>query len=152
MVCKLRHHYMSQQDYGWDARVNHLGRYRCLDQCFALTAGPFPTHMLFDGGHAWRVIQLLSDVLADALKLATARALSGFWFVMNDSAWKLRRQRRTLWFLARLFCSRSRKQCRQLGINSLKWVLSRSSSKLPCSGLICSLRFANRCRLRSAIS
>ncbi|KPU60277.1 hypothetical protein AN403_4756 [Pseudomonas fluorescens] len=111
---------MGQQTCGWDAFVDHLGWYRCLDQCFALTAGPFPTHMLFDGEHTWRVIQFLADVLADALKLATASALSVFWFVMNDGTWKLRRQGRALWFLARYFWSRSRKQCRQLGVDSLK--------------------------------
>lgn len=89
---------MGQQARSRDALVDHLGRYRRLDKCFALTAGPFPTHMLFDREHAWRVIELLADVLADALKLATASALSVFWFVVNDSAWKLRRQRCTLEF------------------------------------------------------
>jgi hypothetical protein len=52
--------------------------------------------MLFNGEHARRVIELLADVLADALELAAASALSAFWFVMNDGAWKLRRQWRAL--------------------------------------------------------
>jgi hypothetical protein len=40
--------------------------------------------------------------------------------MMNDGAWELRRQRCALGFLARLFWSRSRKQCRQLSVDSLK--------------------------------
>lgn len=120
MISELRHHHMSQQTCSRNALVDHLGRYRRLDKCFALTAGPFSTYMLLDGEHAWRVVQLLADVLADALKLATASALSVFWFVMNDGAWKLRRQRCTLWFLAHLFWSRSRLECRQLSVDSLK--------------------------------
>ncbi|MCY1422350.1 hypothetical protein D9M71_380270 [compost metagenome] len=76
--------------------------------------------MLFDGEHARRVIQFLADILADALKLAAAGALGVFRFVMNHGAWKLRRQRRTLWFLARLFWSWCRQECAQLGVDSLK--------------------------------
>ena len=45
--------------------------------------------MLFDGEHARRVIQLLADVLSDALKLAAAGALGVFRFVMNYGAWKM---------------------------------------------------------------
>lgn len=69
-----------------------LRRHRRLDQRFALTAGPFATYMLLDGKHARRVIQLLVDILADALKLAATGALGVFWFVTNHRAWKLRRQ------------------------------------------------------------
>jgi hypothetical protein len=71
-----------------------------LDQCFALPAGPFPPRMLFDGEHARRVVQLLADVFADALKLAAASALSVVRFMMDHSPWELRRQRRTLGLLA----------------------------------------------------
>src|SRR5450830_717765 len=39
---------------------------------------------------------------------------------MNNGAWKLWRQRRSLWFLARLFWSRSWPECAQLGVDSLK--------------------------------
>jgi hypothetical protein len=51
--------------------------------------------MLLDGKHARRVIQLLADVFADALKLAATDALGVFGFVANHRAWKLRRQWRT---------------------------------------------------------
>jgi len=47
--------------------------------------------MLLDGEDAWRVIQLLADVLSDALKLAAASALGVFWLVAGHGAWKLRR-------------------------------------------------------------
>ena len=111
---------MSQQACGRDTFVDHLSRNRSLDQCFALAAGPFSTHMLFDGKYARRVIELLAHVLADALKLAATSALSIFRFVMNHGAGKLWRQRRSLWFLARLFWSRSWQECAQLGVDSLK--------------------------------
>lgn len=70
-----------------------------------------------------------------------------FRLVTNYGAWKLLWQRRTLWFLAHLFWGRIRLECRQLSVDSL-----RSSSKLPCTVLICSLRLANLCRLKIAIS
>lgn len=76
--------------------------------------------MLFDGEHARRVIQLLADVLADALKLAAAGALGIFRFVMNYGAWKLRWQRRALRLLGLLFWSGSWSEGLQLGVDSLK--------------------------------
>jgi hypothetical protein len=80
------------------------GRYRRLDQRFALPAGPFPTNMLFDGEHARRVVQLLADVFTDALKLAAASALSVVRLVMDHSTRELRRQRRALGFLVWFWC------------------------------------------------
>ncbi len=91
-----------------------------MDQCFALTAGPFSTHMLFDGEHARRVIQLLADVLADALKLTATSALRVFQFVMNHGTLKLGWQRYTLGFLMCLLWSRGRQECAQFGVDSLK--------------------------------
>lgn len=76
--------------------------------------------MLFDGEHAWRVIQLLADVFPDALELAAAGALGVFQLVMNYGAWKLRWQRRTLRLLALIFWSGSRPEGLQLGVDSLK--------------------------------
>jgi len=91
VVSELRHHHVRQQACGRDALVDHLGRHWCLDQCFALAAGPFPTHVLLDGEQARRVIQLLADVLANALKLAATGALGVFRFVVDHGAWELRR-------------------------------------------------------------
>jgi hypothetical protein len=61
-VGELRHHHMRQQAGSGDALVDHLRPYRGLDQCFAMPAGPFSTHMLVDSEHARRVVQLLADV------------------------------------------------------------------------------------------
>ena len=47
--------------------------------------------MLLDREYSGRVIELLADVFADALKLAAASALSVFWLMMDDRAGKLRR-------------------------------------------------------------
>ncbi|MDT4864623.1 hypothetical protein FQZ97_993890 [compost metagenome] len=66
VVGELGHHHVSQQAGGGDALVDHLRRHRRLDQRFALAAGPFPTHMLFDGEHARRVIQFFADVFTHA--------------------------------------------------------------------------------------
>ena len=76
--------------------------------------------MLLDGEHARRVIELLADVFADALELAAAGALGVFRLVMNDGAWKLRRQRCALWLLALLFGSGNWSEGLQLGVDSLK--------------------------------
>lgn len=95
VIGKLGHHDVGQQACGRDTFVDNLRRHRCLSQSFALTAGPFATHMLLDREHAWRVIQLFADIFADALKLAATGALGAFWFVTNHGARKLRRQWRT---------------------------------------------------------
>lgn len=86
MSGKLGHHHVGQQACGWNTFVDDLGRNRRLNQGFALTAGPFTTYMLLDGKHARRVIQLLANVFADALKLAASSALSVFRFVTDHRA------------------------------------------------------------------
>lgn len=102
MVSELGHHHMSQQACGRDAFVDHLRRYRYLDERFTLAAGPFSTDVLLDREHAWR-----ADVFADALELAAAHALGVLWFLTDHSSWKLRRQRRTLGLLTRFgWCGR----------------------------------------------
>ncbi|MNQ63662.1 hypothetical protein D3C85_780520 [compost metagenome] len=44
--------------------------------------------MLIDGEHTRCVVQPLTDVFADALKLAAASALGVFRFVADYDAWK----------------------------------------------------------------
>lgn len=95
VIGKFGHHHVGQQACGWNTFVDDLRWHRRLDQCFAMTAGPFTTHMLLDREHAWHVIQLFADIFADALKLAATGALGVFWFVTNHSARKLRWQWRT---------------------------------------------------------
>jgi len=47
--------------------------------------------MAFDGEYAGRVVQLLANVLTDALEGAAAWAVSVVRFVMDQCAWKLSR-------------------------------------------------------------
>jgi hypothetical protein len=47
--------------------------------------------MLLDGEYARRVIELLADVFADALKLAATRALGVLRLVTNHGTRELRR-------------------------------------------------------------
>ena len=103
VVGELGHHHVGQQAGSGDTLVDYLRRHRGLDQCFALPTCPFPTHMLFDGEHARRVVQLFADIFTDALKLAAARALGVVRLVMDHSTWELRWQRHTLGLLA-WFC------------------------------------------------
>ena len=100
MVGELGYHHVSQQPSGRDALVDYLGRNRSLSQRFTFAADPFPAHMLLDGEHARDVIQLLADVFADALELATAGALGGVGFVINHGTRKLCWQGNTLGLLA----------------------------------------------------
>ncbi len=72
MVGKLGDHDVGQQPGGRDALVDDLRRNRCLDQGLAVIADPFATDMAFNGEHAGRVVQLLADILADALECAAA--------------------------------------------------------------------------------
>lgn len=43
---QTRHHHMGQQTCGRDTFIDDLRRHRRLDQCFAVTAGPFATHLV----------------------------------------------------------------------------------------------------------
>lgn len=65
-----------------------------LDQCSALPAGPFSTHMLFGGEHAPGLVQLLADLYTDALKLEAPCALNDVRVMLNYREWELHWQRR----------------------------------------------------------
>ena len=109
-------------------------------------------HVLFNGEHARRVIQLFANVFADALKFTAAGTLSALGLVMNDGTRKLRRQQRTFRLLAWFVRCQGGTKGFQLGADGLEVSMSKSSSKLLCAGLICSLRLANLWRLRMVIS
>ena len=83
---KFGDHHVGQQPSGWDALVDDLRRDWCLGQRFAVITDPFATHMAFNGKHAGRVVQLLANVLADALECAAAWAVSVVRFVMDQCA------------------------------------------------------------------
>ena len=74
MIRILRHQHLCEQPRRRDALVDHLRRHRCLDQCLALHARPLAAHMPLDLEHTRRVVELLADVLADALQLTAAVA------------------------------------------------------------------------------
>ena len=120
VVSELGHHHMSQQAGGGDAFVDDLGRHRRLDQCFALPTGPLAPHVLLDGEHAGRVVQLLADVLADALELAAAGALGVVRFVVDHGARQLWRQRSPLGLLARFGGGRFRPKGIEFGFDGFK--------------------------------
>ena len=91
MVSKLGDYDVCEQARSRDALINDLRRNRCLDERCAVIADLFATHMELDGKHAGRVVQLLADILADALEGAAAWALSVVRFVMDQCAGKLSR-------------------------------------------------------------
>ena len=91
MVSKLGNHDVCKEARSRDAFINNLRRNRCLDQRFAVIADPLATDMAFDGEYAGRVVQLLANVLTDALEGAAAWAVSVVRFVMDQCAWKLSR-------------------------------------------------------------
>jgi len=53
-----------------DALVDDLRGDWCLDQRFAVITDSFATDMALDGKYAGRIVQLLADVLTDALERA----------------------------------------------------------------------------------
>lgn len=89
MIGVFGHHDMSQQAGSRDALVDHLGRYRCLDQRLALVADPLATDVSFHREGARRVVELFADVLADPLELAAAGTLGVVRFVMDQGAREL---------------------------------------------------------------
>ncbi len=66
-----------------------------------LRAGPFAAHMALDGEAARRVVQLLADVLADALHLAAAGTRRVARFVVSVHTRQMSRQRGALGPLGR---------------------------------------------------
>ncbi|MPM43877.1 hypothetical protein SDC9_90554 [bioreactor metagenome] len=93
---------MREQACGGDAFVDHMCIDRHLRDRLALRASPLAADVTLDGKDAGFVVELLCDVFADALQLASTVAGSGVGIMVNDLARKLCRQR--LAFGLRLRC------------------------------------------------
>ena len=93
MIQVLGDQHVHQESYGRDALVDDVRRHRCLDQRLAVAADPLAAHMTLDREHAWGVIQLLADFLADTLQTAAAAALSTLGLVRDVPSRERCRQR-----------------------------------------------------------
>src|ERR1700731_4138944 len=92
MIAELRHQYLSEESGRRDTLVDDVSSHRLLRQRLALGACPFTADVPLNCEHAWRVIELLADVLAYALQLAAARAERRCRFVVQHNARQVRRQ------------------------------------------------------------
>src|SRR5579859_1139019 len=108
MIAVLRDQYLREQTGGGDALVDHMRRHRCLNQRLARLAGPLAPDMPLNREYPRRIVQLLTDVLADTHALATATAADVVRFLADVGARQLRRQGRALWLLTLLIRRRIR--------------------------------------------
>jgi len=96
MVSVFGDQHVGQEAGGREALVDDLSRHRCLNQALTGAAGPFAAHMALDREDARGVVELLADVLADALHLAAAGTGGGIGFVADLGPRQFMRQRRAL--------------------------------------------------------
>ena len=75
MIQVLRDQHLSQKTGRGDTLVDDVGRHRRLDQSLTATAGPFTADVALDLEHARAVIELLADILSNALEMGAAAAL-----------------------------------------------------------------------------
>ena len=88
MVRMLGYQHVGQQAGRGDPLVDHFGGNRGLHQGAAAAARPFAAYMALYREHARRVVQLLTDVLGNALEHAAAGACRGVWLVSDLTAWQ----------------------------------------------------------------
>ncbi len=91
MIGVLGDEHLGQQPGGGEAFVDHLCRHRRLDQRLALLARPLATDVALHRELTRHVVQLLADVLADALERTATTALRVLGFVVDQGAGQLRR-------------------------------------------------------------
>ena len=96
MIGILGHQHLRQQSRRGQAFVDDLGRHRRLDQRLALRAGPFAADVALDLEHSGNVVELLADVLADALQRAAATAHGLLRLMAHVDARQIGRQRSAL--------------------------------------------------------
>jgi len=83
MIRVFGNQHCGEQAGSRDTLVNDVCGHWHLNQRFAVLAHPLSTDMALNREHARRVVQLLTDVLADAHALAAAMADGALWFVMD---------------------------------------------------------------------
>src|ERR1700685_3545157 len=83
---------MRQQARGRDALVNDMGWNRRLYDRFTRAADPLAAHMLLDLERTGHVVELLGDILADALHLAAALTHRVVRFVRDPYPRQVQRQ------------------------------------------------------------
>src|ERR1700691_2191814 len=83
---------MRQQARGRDALVNDMGWNRRLYDRFTRAADPLAAHMLLDLERTGHVVELLGDILADALHLAAAFTHRVVRFVRDPYPRQIQRQ------------------------------------------------------------
>lgn len=92
MVHELRDQHLCYQAGSRDALIDDVGRHWGLDQLLTHPADPFTTDMALDFELTRDVIELLTDILTDALEAATAAAFRVLGFVADVPARERRRQ------------------------------------------------------------
>jgi hypothetical protein len=92
----LGYQHLRQQSRGGQPLVDDVRRHRRLHQGLARRAHPFAADVPLDGEDAGGVVELLGDVLADALQLAAAAADGRGRLVTDLAARQVRRQRLAL--------------------------------------------------------
>ena len=106
MIGVFGHQHLREQPSGGQPLVDHMGRYRRLDQRLALRTCPLATNVPLNMEDARRVVELLAHVLADALHRATATAHGSFRLVPHFDPRQVRRQ----WRPFRLVLGRLRRR------------------------------------------
>lgn len=81
---------VGQQTTGGDALVDDLRGHRCLGEAFAGFTGPLAADMTLYGERTRDVVELFTDIFADALELAAAGALSAVRFLARQLRWQWR--------------------------------------------------------------
>ena len=155
MIGMLGHHHLGQQSRRRDALVDDLCRHGSLYQGAAMRAGPLAAHVALDREHAWRVVELLADVFADALDRAATRAGGVLGLVVALDARQMGRQRCALGAL--FAASRAWRQRRTAAAASCSSMAAMSASTASsnsafCSASSCSLLAPYFTRLSCAIS
>ena len=92
VIGMLGHEHLREQSRRRDALVDDRCRHRSLYQRAATGTGPLAAHVALHREHAWRVVELLADVFANALHAAATSAGGVLGLVVALDARQLGRQ------------------------------------------------------------